>query len=204
MGGSLKKLTEKLNQPLTINLDRLGAIGLLVGILLIGFMVLIYPLINLANGYRDTLEKERFKLQKLERIAALKDPLRQRLENIKSLSEQNEAFLPTTTAALASADLQTHIKETVTEAGGELASTQVIPEKAEENITRVGVKVRLNGSTSVLRNILHAFESGNKALFIDNLNIRPIRMPINPKEKNQGFDDKLSVDFDVIGYMQTP
>mgnify|MGYP006275299393 CR=1 FL=1 len=204
MGGSLKKLTEKLNRPLTINLERLGAIGLLFGIFLLGFMILVYPFINLTNGYRDTLEKERFKLQKLEHVAALKEPLKQRLENIKSLSGKNEAFLPTTTAALASADLQTRIKETVAEAGGELASTQVIPEKAEDNITRVGVKVRLNGSTSVLRNILHSFESGKKALFIDNLNIRPIRMPMNPQGKNQGVDDKLSVDFDVIGYMQTP
>lgn len=165
---------------------------------------MLYPLVSLQGEYRETLDRERFKLRQLNRIASQKGALSQRLDNIKAMNQKNEAFLPTTTAALASAELQTRIKEIVTDAGGELASTQVIPEKPEENITRVGVKIRLNGSTPILRNILHAFESGKKALFIDNLNIRPIRMPVNPRDKNAGPEDRLSVDFDVIGFMQTP
>ena len=56
----------------------------------------------------------------------------------------------------------------------------------------------------MLRQILHNFEAGKPYLFIDNLNIRPIRIPRNPNDKNQHFDDRLSVDFDVIGYMQAP
>jgi general secretion pathway protein M len=68
----------------------------------------------------------------------------------------------------------------------------VIPEKNEENAVRIGVKIRLTGSSSMLRQVLQNFESGKPYLFIENLNIRPIRMP------------RLSVDFDVAGYMQAP
>lgn len=204
MGGILKKLAERLRQPIEISGQRLAALALLAGVVGLIAWLLLYPLVGLQGEYRDSLDRERFKLRQLSRVVAQKGPLTQRLDSIKALSGKNEAFLPTTTAALAAAELQTRIKEIVTQSGGELASTQVIPEKPEDNITRVGVKVRLNGSTQVLRNILHAFEAGKKALFIDNLNIRPIRIPVNPREKNTVVEDRLSVDFDVIGYMQTP
>ncbi|MEY2697951.1 MAG: hypothetical protein RL333_2089 [Pseudomonadota bacterium] len=203
-GGFLKKLIEKLQQPVEVNTSRLSAVALLVAALIFLFMLLIYPLISLESEYRDTLDRQRFKLRQVKQILSLREPLNQRLENIKALSSSNETLLPTTTAALASADLQTRIKQVVGEAGGELSSTQVIPEKNEENVVRVGVKVRINGSTPILRSVLHAFESGKPALFIDNLNIRPIRVPGNPREKGSGPEDKLSIDFDVIGYMQAP
>jgi general secretion pathway protein M len=92
----------------------------------------------------------------------------------------------------------------VSEAGGELSSTQVIPERNEENAVRVGVKIRMTGSSGVLRQVLQSFESGKPYLFIENLNIRPIRMPRNPRDKNPVIEDRLSVDFDVAGYMQAP
>jgi general secretion pathway protein M len=204
MGGFLKKLIERLQQPVEVNAGRLGAIALLLGVLLFLFMVLIYPLISLESEYQEMLDRQRFKLRQAKQVLSLREPLNQRLENIKALNRSNETLLATTTAPLASADLQTRIKQVVSEAGGELSSTQVIPEKNEENVVRLGVKVRINGSTPILRNVLHAFESGKPALFIDNLNVRPIRVPINPREKGSVAEDKLSIDFDVIGYMQAP
>ena len=167
-------------------------------------LFLVYPLISFQNDLREDLERQRFKLLQLKKVIILKDPLTERLDSIKALSNSNEMFLPTTTPALASADLQTRIKQVISEAGGELSSTQVIPEKNEDTFVRVGIKVRLNGSTPVLRTVIHAFESGKPALIIDNLNIRPIRIPINPRDNSTGVDDKLSIDFDVIGYMQAP
>jgi general secretion pathway protein M len=62
----------------------------------------------------------------------------------------------------------------------------------------------MTGSTPTLCEILHNFESGKPYLFIENLNIRPIRMPRNPRDKNPVIEDRLSVDFDVVGYMQAP
>ena len=204
MGGFLKKLIERLQQPVEVNTGRLGAIALLLGVLLFLFMVLVYPLISLESEYQETLDRQRFKLRQAKQVLSLREPLNQRLESIKALNRSNETLLPTTTAALASADLQTRIKQVVSEAGGELSSTQVIAEKNEENVVRVGVKVRINGSTPILRDVLHKFESGKPALFIDNLNVRPIRVPSNPREKGSVAEDKLSIDFDVIGYMQAP
>ena len=203
-GGILKNLSERLSRPIEINTSKLGAIGLLLAVLALIYLAVAAPLLSLGREYREQVEDLRFRLQKLQKVADGKAALTQRLDSIKALARQNEAFLPTSTAALASADLQTRIKQAVSEAGGELSSTQVIPERNEENAVRVGVKIRMTGSTPVLRQVLHTFEAGKPYLFIENLNIRPIRMPRNPRDKNPYVEDRLSVDFDVIGYMQAP
>lgn len=201
MGGTLKKFIERLQSPIEIDNNRLAAVVILLGLLLTGLFLIFYPPLVFQEDARRDLDRLRSKLNQARRTAALKEPLKERLDSIKALSSNNEAFLPTTTPALASAELQTRIKQVVNESGGELASTQAIAEKPEENIVRVGVKVRLAGSTAVLRAVLHTFESGKPSLFIDNLNIRPIRAPGRPGE---AYEDRLSADFDVIGYMQTP
>ncbi len=123
------------------------------------------------------------------------------MEEIKQNSSVSEQYISRDTAALASADLQSLIKETVNTSGGELISTQVTPEQQEDQLTRISVRVRMNGSTRVLRDVLHAIESAKPLLWVDNVNLRPIRMPLRPGQK--GSADRLSIDFEVVGYMRT-
>lgn len=176
--------------------------ALLFGVIALVFLGAVAPLAGLAREYRERAEDLRFRLQRLQSIAGEKDGLMRRLEKMKAEGQNDENFLQKNTAALASAELQTRIKEAVGEAGGELTSTQVIPEREEKGFVRIAVKVRMNGSTPVLREVLHQFESGHPFLFIENLNIRPIRMPRQPAAKNPQIPDRLSVDFDVVGYMR--
>jgi general secretion pathway protein M len=205
MGGFLKSpllKSQLLNRPIQVNKSRLAALGLLFAVLVLLYFAIAAPLIGLGREYGEQVEDLQFRLARLQRVAAEKGGLLQQLEKIKAEGQDDERFLAKNTAALASAELQTRIKEAVGQAGGELTSTQVIPEHAEEHFTRIAVKVRMNGSTPILREVLHSFESAQPYLFVENLNIRPIRMPRNPAAKNPQIPDKLSVDFDVVGYMR--
>ena len=195
MGGFLKN---------RLNKSRIAALALLLGVVLIFSLGLFGPLLAINESYRERIEDSEFKLQKLRNIAAEKDFWLKRLEEIKMQGKAEGRLIARDTAALASADLQSLIKEAVNRAGGELISTQVIPEHKEEQFNRVAVKVRMTGSTQALRDILHSFESGHPILFVDNLNIRPIRnvQPMLPGRKAGKVTDKLSVDFDVIGYIR--
>ncbi len=172
--------------------------------MLIFYLGLVRPLWSISRGYKEQIEELKFKLQKLRRIAAEKDYWANRLEEIKKQDTTEGLLIAKDTPALASADLQTRIKDTVNRAGGELISTQVIPERKEERFTRVAVKLRMTGSTQVLRDVLYSFESGTPFLFVENLNIRPIRVaqPALPGRKQSKVADKLSVDFDVVGYIR--
>jgi len=168
------------------------------------YLALVAPFLAVGGRYAERIEDQEFKLQKLRKTAAEKDLWLKRLEEIKQQGETEGRLLARDTAALASADLQTLIKEAVNHVGGELISTQVIPERKEEQFTRVAVKLRMTGSTQMLRDVLHSFESNRPLLFVENLNIRPIRnmQPQIPGRKPAKVADKLSVDFDVVGYMR--
>lgn len=173
--------------------------------LAIVYLSIIMPLTDMSGENADQVDQLEFKLNRFRKIASERDVWLQRMEAIKQQGEHTERFIAKETAALASADLQTRIKSAVTNAGGELISTQVIPERKEEQFTRVAVKVRMNGTTVSMREVLHVFETGTPYLFIENLNIRPIRVaaPVAPGGKPTGkVVDKLSIDFDVVGYMR--
>jgi general secretion pathway protein M len=198
MQDSLKRL---LYLKIEFSRSRLLAVGLLILTLLLVYGAIIAPLRALYIDYRETGENLLFRLQRLQAVAAEKDYWVTRLAEIRHEGERTENVFTQGTPALASADLQTRIKDIVTDAGGELISTQVIPERTEDQFIRIAVKVRLNGSTEVLRQVLYDIESAQPVLFVENLNVRPIRMPPRPGQKKTEGIDRLSVDFDVIGYM---
>ena len=156
MGGFLKNLIKRLNQPITISNSKISALGILCLALTVLYFLLVYPLVVLERDYSENAENSRFKLGHLKQVAGEREALTERLEKIKALAKKNEAFLPTETAALATAELQNRMKQAVSDAGGELSSTQVIPEHAEENAIKVGIKVRLAASTPMLRQILRS------------------------------------------------
>jgi general secretion pathway protein M len=188
---------------LPISKPRGLALALLAGVVLVAYLAVIAPLQALTRDYADSVGDLQFRLERYRKIARDKERVLEQLEAIKLAGQQDEHYLTRATAALASADLQTLIKETVSKAGGELTSTQVIPERKEDRFTRVAVKVRMNGRTEVIREVLYDFESSTPFLFVQNLNIRPIRMPRNPASRQPQALLKLSVDFDVVGYMRT-
>lgn len=195
----------RLNKRFNLSKSRLIALGLLAGALLLSLLAVVLPLRTITVEYADSIEDLQFRLAKFRKVAAGKEAWMARLEDIRRQGQQEERFFARDTAALASADLQTRIKQAVTDAGGELISTQVIPERKEEQFSRVAVKVRMTGSTIALRDVLYAFEANTPVLFIENLNIRPIRVgqPVAPGGKPaKAIPDRLSVDFDVVGYMR--
>ena len=176
------------------------AVALLAVALGLVYLVVVGPLIDLGREYSDSVEDLEFRLARYRKVAAEKGYWTRRMQEIKQNSSVSEHYISKDTAALASADLQTLIKDTVNASGGELISTQVTPEQQEDQLTRISVRVRMNGSTRVLRDVLHAIETAKPLLWVDNVNLRPIRMPLRPGQK--GVADRLSIDFEVIGYMR--
>lgn len=180
--------------------DRAVALSLLAVAIGLVYFVVIAPVMDLGKGYSDSVDDLEFRLARYRKIAAEKAYWMAHVEEIKQHSSVSEQYISRDTPALASAELQTLIKEMVNTSGGELISTQVTPDQPEEQLTRISIRVRMNGSTRVLRDVLHAVETAKPMLWVDNVNLRPIRMPVRPGQK--GVADRLSVDFEVVGYMR--
>jgi general secretion pathway protein M len=192
---------------ITFDKSRLLALGLLAGIAGLFFIVAVLPVLEQRAEYAASIENSIFRLQRLNSLVAKKDYWQAELDRAKQQDQQEFQFISRETSSLASADMQAQIGEIIKEARGELISTQTLPDELEEKFVRVGIKVRMTGSTRTLRKVLYYvkatyFDSTKPALFVQSLSIRPIRLSQTLSDGSVApVMEKLSIEFDVVGYM---
>jgi general secretion pathway protein M len=185
------------------------ALGLLAAIAGLFFFLAVLPVLVQRAEYDASIENSIIRLQRLNGLVAKKDYWQKQFELAKQQEVEEHQFIFRETPALASADMQAQIGEVIKEARGELISTQALPEEKEDKFIRIGIKVRMTGSTRTLRKVLYHFKATyydrtRPALFTQSLNIRPIRISqtLADGDVAGAVMEKLSIDFDVIGYMR--
>jgi general secretion pathway protein M len=178
------------------------ALGLLAAVILFITLVLIVPLISAGFEYNETKQDLAFRLKRFKAVIASKDKVFANAEKIKRQFAKQQYFSDRETVALASADLQKFIKTTISRAGGQLTSTQVLPSKTEDDITRITVKVRMNGSIEDLRSILYDIEMSKPLMIVEELDVRPVRGRRNRKTRKIEPSNKMNVNFQVASFMR--
>ncbi len=180
------------------------AIGLLIFVLLLVFFVLIYPIVNKGFELHNTKEHLAFNLKKYERILAGKEGVSQSIEAINQQNQEQGYFNNQGTSALASAQMQEFIKQTIVQAGGQLSSTQVLPAAEEKDkFNRITVSVRMTGNIEVLRAVLYKLETSTPLIIIDQLDIRPMRSIRNRITRQIEPSNGLNINFQAIGFMRS-
>lgn len=192
-----------MNKPLIQNRDRWLAVGILIIVLILGYIFIMMPLLAIADEYQQDIDDLEFKIARFDRIAIQKDDVLKRVEDIKKRQLKNNNIIPKKAESLASADLQQLVKSTVTSAGGVLTSTQVLPGREQDDFQRIAIKVRMTVDVELLRTVLHEIESAKPMLFIEHLNIRGIKGRRNRKTRKIEVSDQLNVSFEFVGYMRT-
>ncbi len=182
--------------------QRWFAIGLLVFILFILVFVIIVPVLSASWDYHEQQQELNFRLQRAKQIVARKPAINAAVENIKQQYRQQNYFSKRDKEALASADLQKFIKSSISQAGGELTSTQVLPQSSDRGFKQLKVKVRMSGDIEVLRNVLHDIESSSQIMLVDQLDLRPVRGRRNRKTRKIEPSNKLNVNFQVAIFMR--
>lgn len=185
-----------------ISYQRWLALGLLALVLLIVIFVAIVPLVSTGLGYHEQKQELAFRLQRSKQIVARKDDVVENIDRIKQQYQSLNYFSTRDTVALASADLQKFIKSTISQAGGQLTSTQVLPSSSESGFNRVTVKVRMSGDIEDLRSVLYEIETSVPVMIVDQIDIRPVRGKRNRKTRKIEPSNKLNVNFQVTGFMR--
>jgi len=178
------------------------ALGLLLFIFLLIIFVAIVPLASTGLDYYQQQQELTFRLQRSKQIVARKDTVLEDIKNIKQQYQQQNYFSTQDTVALASADLQKFIKSTISSAGGQLTSTQVLPSTNEKGLKRISVKVRMSGDVEVLRSVLYEIESAVPVMVVDQIDIRPVRGKRNRKTRKIEPSSKLNINFQATGFMR--
>ncbi len=188
---SLIGLSGGLPPPGTLR-SRVTALALLAVLLGLGWLGLVRPLAVWVAG-DDTALLER-RLDGYKRAIARRHALASELAELQARRAQSPDFLHGATAALAAADLQSRISAQIRGGGGQVDSTQGLPEDKDQGFRRVGAQIRMVGSIEAVRAIFYQIEAGLPRLFIDNLVISApvIRTADTPP---------LAVEFNVYGYL---
>jgi len=176
--------------------ERWLALGLLMVVLIVSVLIFFAPLLNKGLELIDDKNNLVIKLQQYERILAKKDTVTANMADITSQHETQGYFNSQETDALASAEMQ--------EAGGKLSSTQALPINNKENFNRITVRVRMTGSSHVLRTVLYKIETSKPLIIIDQIDIRPMRGIRNRTTRQIDPSNELNVNFQAVSFMRKP
>ena len=193
--------------PAPTDRDRWLALGLLLAALALAYLLLVHPWWTApmldASGRIDRLQQRelraRMQLQQAPQVAA-------QLAKVRQLEARAPAFLPESSVELATAGLVQRLEAVVTQAspgnrGCMISNRSPLTPPQQERFQRVTVQVRLRCGNAELAGVLHALESGNPRLFVDNLNILAQRYFFMPGE-NRSQQGGLDVSFDLYGYLR--
>lgn len=185
-----------------ISSQRWMALGLLVLLVLLIVFVAIVPIISTGMEYHEQKNQLAFRLKHSEQIVAKKDSVEEKIERIRQQYNKQNYFSTRETVALASAELQKFIKATISQAGGQLTSTQVLPSSKTGGFNRVTIKIRMSSDMEALRHVLHEIESSVPVMVIDQIDIRPVRGRRNRKTRKLEPSNKLNINFQATGFMR--
>ncbi len=175
------------------------ALGLLGVLICLVVLLAIVPAVSNALAYNEQKQELAFRLQRAKRIVNAKDSVLKNMASLEQQYQEQNYFNTRETVALASADLQRIIKSAISESGGQLTSTQVLPGKAEQ----VKVKVRMVGDIEVLRNVLYEIESALPVLLVEQFDARPVRGKRQRKTRKMMPSNNINLSFQVSGFMRT-
>jgi general secretion pathway protein M len=193
--------------PLASERDRWLALGLLLGVLALAYLLLVNPWWTApmleTNDRIATLQQRelraRMQLKQAPEIAAA-------LRQAQQLQSSSPGFLPEATSELATAGLVQRLETVVAQAspgnrGCAITNRSPQESPSRERFAKVTVQVRMRCGNPELAAVLHALESETPRLFVDNLNILSQGFFFLPGQ-NRGQGGGLDVSFDLYGYLR--
>ena len=184
--------------------QRWAAVGLLLLVIAVVIFAVLVPLISTGLAYHEEKNDLLFRLQRQQTIAGREQQVATELESVKQQFQQQAYFTNSSTEALASAELQNIVKTAVSDAGGQLTSTQGLPGKMDDGFFRIAVKVRMTATMEALVSILHNIETAVPVLVVDQLDINPVRGIRNRKTRKIEPSEQMNISFEVVSFMRSP
>ncbi len=179
------------------------AVGLLLLVVAVVIFAVLLPLVSMSLDFHEEKNDLLFRLQRQQTIAGREAQVAEGLLLIKQQFETQNYFSTSSTEALVSAELQNIVKTAVSDAGGQLTSTQGLPGKMDDGFFRVAVKVRMTGTMDTLVGVLHGIETAVPVLVVDQLDINPVRGVRNRTTNKVEPSGQLNISFQVVSFMRS-
>ena len=180
--------------------SRSGALTVLVAAASLIVWLIFSPLIGQYRSMNAAIDDAQFQIFRYQRLAANHDLLRNHLSRLKQGNRTKNYYVTGESAALASANMQQHLKRTLDDVGGELISTQLVVLNGSDNESATSLRVHMKADISTLLQVLYGLENDQPMFFLDDfaINARPLRSGAQPRPTEVILD----VRFNLTGFRQ--
>ena len=160
--------------------SKLAAMGILVFVLYMGWILLASPYLGLWEDRIRGVEILQKQLASLNLIIDDKDKLNQQFSAINNSQSLKEVFLSSKTGALADVKFQRIIKQIATRNGNKLIRSLIETRKSRtknklstelDSIQSVTVKVVMQGNIKAIYSALHELENSRPLILVSNFEI---------------------------------
>jgi len=189
-------------QTLNDKQQRWLAIGLLLATVMSIALLIFMPWYNSLTKTLEDIDEQVFRDKRYQRVIASREEVLTEIEQGRKEINSLGYFSVQTKPSLAAAELQKRLKEMVQNADGEISSTQVLPNKDEDGLLRITVKVKLTGDMEMLRALLFEIDVEKPLMMIENLTIVPAPKKRNRKTRKREQTGKVVVTLEVSSYIR--
>ena len=174
------------------------ALGLLVAAVVLVLGVVLAPVLLLHRHYDDAIESWTSRLETYRRVAAQAPELRLALDAMRS-KDGRRFFLKNTAPNLAGAELQELVKSAIEGGGGRITTSQSPAPREDGAFRQVVASVQFFATVPNLQRILHAIETREPYLVVENVTIRPTNA-FRGFKPAAGQEPEVNVQFEVAAW----
>lgn len=154
--------------------SRALALALLLLVISAAVAAVAVPTWLLHARYDGYLEDYTDRLKRYRRVAAMRPAIEEGMKAVES-SAGRQTYLKGASPAASAAELQGLVTRIVETNNGRIISSQALPAKAEGKAAepaKAAISILMNATIGSLRVILHALETNQPYLFVDQLTVR--------------------------------
>ncbi len=185
--------------------SRLLALLLFIATLLLVVASVAVPVVEINRHYDELIDGMRDQLVVYKRVARNSKQYQARFQQLLRLQRQDRRYLKSDTESLATAELQSIVKQVIAGNQGEILSTQVSRSTEEQGFKRISIRIRMKSTLEDMVKIFHALESNKPYLFVENVTVRSRQVARRRLPANKAIEEAMSqldIDFQLSGYMR--
>ena len=174
------------------------ALGLFVAAIVLVLGVVLAPVLMLHRHYDDAIESWTTRLETYRRVAAQAPELRLALDAMRA-KDGRRFFLRNTAPNLAGAELQELVKSAIEGGGGRITTSQSPAPREDGGFRQIIASVQFFATVPNLQRILHAIETREPYLVVENVTIRPTNA-FRGFKPSAGQEPEVNVQLDVAAW----
>jgi general secretion pathway protein M len=180
--------------------SRLAALTVLLLAIVLVVTSVALPTLRLHRHYDDALDSLSDRLSRYQRVAAMRPVIEQTAKEVEK-RDARKYYWKGNTPALVAAEMQSVVTRIVSDNNGKILSSQPLPVKDDGKPSAhptTSLSVQMTASIVPLQLILHAIESHEPYLYVDQLSVRSNQgRTYKPVPGNQ---PEFVIQFTVHGY----